>query len=143
MLLFGKSFATTDFYPFVSPEKQQLFTQLTHELRCLVCQNENLAASQASLANELRMKIYTKVQAGETEQQIIDYMVQRYGEFVLYKPPLNRLTTVLWWGPFVLLLLAFSTLMLVIWVRKKRVHLGQLTADEQLKVEQILGAVEE
>lgn len=76
------------------------------ELRCLVCQNETLAASHADLAVDLRRQIRLKLSEGQSERQILDYMVERYGDFVLYRPPLKTTTVLLWVGPFALLLVA-------------------------------------
>src|SRR5262245_46180628 len=77
--------------------------RIAEELRCLVCQNETLAASHADLAVDLRKQIRQKLQQGQSEQQILDFMVQRYGDFVLYRPPLKSSTWLLWAGPFLLL----------------------------------------
>lgn len=88
---------------FETPEAEQTYKKMIHELRCLVCQNQNLADSDADLAKDLRHQTYEMVQSGKNEQQIIDYMVERYGEFVLYRPRLRGFTALLWIGPFVLL----------------------------------------
>jgi cytochrome c-type biogenesis protein CcmH len=77
--------------------------RISHELRCLVCQNETIAASNADLALDLRAQIREQLKAGRSEREILDYMVQRYGDFVLYKPPVKPVTWLLWGGPFVLL----------------------------------------
>lgn len=91
---------------------------IAEELRCLVCQNETIAASHADLAVDLRRQIALKLQAGQGKQEIIDFMVARYGEFVLYRPALNARTLLLWFGPFVLLLVAGTVL--VINIRRRR-----------------------
>lgn len=91
---------------------------IAEELRCLVCQNETIAASHADLAVDLRKQIRLKLQAGQSQQQIIDFMVERYGEFVLYRPRLESRTALLWLGPFVLLVIAL--LALAINVRRRR-----------------------
>ncbi len=91
---------------FDDPEKETLYRHLVGEMRCLVCQNESLAASNADLAQDLREEIYEMVLAGRSEQEIIDYMVQRYGDFVLYRPPVKPETWPLWAGPGLLLLIA-------------------------------------
>lgn len=80
--------------------------KVAEELRCLVCQNETIAASHADLAVDLRKQIRTKLSEGQSEQQIIDFMVERYGDFVRYRPALNASTALLWIGPFALLLAA-------------------------------------
>lgn len=76
---------------------------ISAELRCLVCQNESLAGSRADLALDLRREIRTLIKDGKTDIEITDFMVSRYGDFVLYRPPVNRVTWLLWFGPFVLL----------------------------------------
>lgn len=91
---------------------------IAEELRCLVCQNETIAASQADLAVDLRKQIRLKLQAGQSQQQILDFMVQRYGDFVLYRPPFKGTTVLLWLGPFALLLIAAAVM--VVNVRRRR-----------------------
>ena len=87
---------------------------LSEELRCLVCQNETLAASHAALAVDLREQIREKLRAGQSEQQVADFLVERYGEFVLYRPRWSATTLLLWLGPFLLLLIAAVALLRVI-----------------------------
>ena len=91
---------------------------IAEELRCLVCQNETIAASHADLAVDLRKQIRTKLKAGQSKQQIVDFMVERYGDFVLYNPPLKSTTLLLWLGPFALLAVAAGVL--VANVRRRR-----------------------
>ena len=103
-----------DRYPFHSQTKRQQFVSMTQQLRCLVCQNESLASSNAPLALDLKRQVYKMVRQGKTSRQIKDYLVKRYGDFVLFNPPLQVNTIVLWYGPLVLLLLAFLIVMLVL-----------------------------
>ena len=84
--------------------------EISKELRCLVCQNESLSASRASLAVDLRDQIRERMRKGETDQQIVDYLVSRYGDFVLYRPPFKATTLLLWLGPLVLLAAGFALL---------------------------------
>ena len=91
---------------------------IAEELRCLVCQNETIAASHADLAVDLKNQIRIKLTEGQSQKQILDFMVERYGDFVLYRPPLKTTTVLLWLGPFTLL--AIAVLMLVINVRRRR-----------------------
>ena len=91
---------------FADPQQQRRYRTLLEELRCLVCQNQTLADSHAELAQDLRSQIYDMVDEGQSNQIIIDYLVERYGNFVLYRPPLNPNTLLLWFGPFLLLVLA-------------------------------------
>ena len=91
---------------------------IAEELRCLVCQNETIAASNADLAVDLKNQIRIKLNEGQSQKQILDFMVDRYGDFVLYRPPLKTTTVLLWVGPFTLL--AIAVLMLVLNVRRRR-----------------------
>ena len=78
---------------------------MSQELRCLVCQNQTLSDSNAPLAEDLRKEIRTQMRAGKTDQEVIDYLVARYGDFVRYRPPVNTNTALLWFGPFLLLII--------------------------------------
>ncbi len=90
--------------PVEDPQIDQRMQALTQQLRCLVCQNETLADSRADLAEDLRKEIREQMKAGKSDQEIIAFLTQRYGDFVLYKPPVKATTYLLWFGPFVLLL---------------------------------------
>ena len=92
--------STDTLVEFSNPEKQALYNQLIKELRCLVCQNQNLADSNADLAKDLREKTYTMVDQGMDYESIIKFMVDRYGDFVLYRPPVKPVTLILWFSPF-------------------------------------------
>lgn len=107
--------AAIDLLEFDDPAQEQRYRDLIDELRCLVCQNQNLADSDAELARDLRGKAYEMVRAGQSDQDILGYMVDRYGDFVLYRPPVNMSTVFLWVGPFVILVLC-----LLILIRKAR-----------------------
>src|SRR5882724_4599492 len=89
--------------PFEDPQIEQRMKALTQQLRCLVCQNETLADSQATLAEDLRSIIREQMNAGKSDQEIIAFLTQRYGDFVLYKPQVKPVTYLLWFGPFVLM----------------------------------------
>lgn len=97
----------TDRYPFSHEQQAQQFNQLIQEFRCLVCQNEDLASSNAALAEDLRQQVYQMVIAGKSNQEITDYMVNRYGDFVLFKPPVVEKTIFIWCLPFILLIAGF------------------------------------
>jgi len=117
LLLPSIASAVQDYYHFDSLKEQNRFNALTSQLRCLVCQNQNLAESNAPLANDLRNQVYEKIQQGQSDQTIIDYLVARYGDFILYQPPMNVMTIGLWFGPFLLLILGLGGLIFYI---KKR-----------------------
>jgi len=89
---------------FANQQQQARFDKLTQELRCLVCQNQNLADSDAPLAHDLRREVHQMLLAGRTNEQIKQFLVQRYGDFVLYRPPVQKNTYLLWLAPLVLLL---------------------------------------
>src|SRR6266852_1182474 len=96
--------------PVEDPQIEQRMQALTQQLRCLVCQNETLADSQADLAEDLRRQIREQMKAGKSDQEIIAFLTQRYGDFVLYKPPVKATTYLLWFGPFVFLLMGIAVL---------------------------------
>ena len=93
-----------------TPDLDRRVADLANELRCLVCQNQTLADSNAPLAVDLRSQIRSQLEAGRSERDVLDFMVARYGDFVLYKPPLKPSTVALWAGPFVLLALGLAFL---------------------------------
>jgi cytochrome c-type biogenesis protein CcmH len=87
------------------PVVEQRMIKIAEEMRCLVCQNESLAGSHADLAEDLRREIRDQIRAGKSDQEVMDFMVTRYGDFVRYRPPVKPTTWLLWFGPFVLLLI--------------------------------------
>jgi cytochrome c-type biogenesis protein CcmH len=109
------------------PALEKRVNEIGQELRCLVCQNQTIADSQAGLATDLKDQIREQLKAGRTPQQIVDFMVERYGDFVLYRPPLKATTVLLWVGPFLLLAAGIAGGVLV--VRRRR---GLVTDPEQL-----------
>jgi cytochrome c-type biogenesis protein CcmH len=114
LLLAHPVIAGIEVHQFKTEELEARYKKLTHELRCLVCQNQNLADSNAPLAKQLREEAYTMLNKGASDQDVIDFMVKRYGDFVLYSPPLKSTTYLLWIGPFVLLLGAIVIMQMVI-----------------------------
>lgn len=113
--------------------------ELAQELRCLVCQNETIAASHADLAVDLRKQIRLKLAAGESQQQIVDFMVARYGDFVLYRPPLKASTVLLWLGPFVLLVVAGLLMALNIRRRRRGVLPQEWSQEQAQRARTLLG----
>ncbi|MBP6734866.1 MAG: cytochrome c-type biogenesis protein CcmH [Chromatiaceae bacterium] len=109
---------TLEEFKFQDPAQAEDFRRLTAELRCLVCQNESLAGSQADLAQDLRKEVYRLLQSGKSRQEVITFLVDRYGDFVLYDPPLKPSTYPLWFGP--LLLAGVGGLFLLLTLRKKK-----------------------
>ena len=109
---------------------------LAHELRCLVCQNQTLAESNAPLAVDLRNQIKEQLAAGKSDREVIDFLVERYGDFVLYRPPFKAITVALWLGPFVFLLAGLY--FLVRFVRRRRVPAPELSAAERQRAAKLL-----
>jgi cytochrome c-type biogenesis protein CcmH len=120
------------------PQIEQRMRAMTQQLRCLVCQNETLADSQADLAEDLRKQIREQMKAGKSDQEIIAFLTQRYGDFVLYNPPVKATTYLLWFGPFVLLLGGTAFLFRFIKRRRELIPDRPLTADERRRAEEIL-----
>ena len=110
--------------------------ELAGELRCLVCQNQSLAESNAGLAVDLRNQIREQLARGASEREVVDFMVARYGDFVLYRPPLKASTFLLWFGPFVLLVAGIYVL--IRRIRHQRTMNGRLSEADRLRVEQLL-----
>ena len=123
-----------------SPETEQRIRQLEEKLRCLVCQNQSLADSNAELAGDLRLQVREQVKAGRSDQEITDYMVQRYGDFVLYEPPFKASTALLWIGPFVLLAGAIAALIAILRRRRAAPEQTTLAPHERSLVERALSA---
>ncbi|MEC8148217.1 MAG: cytochrome c-type biogenesis protein [Pseudomonadota bacterium] len=98
-------------YSFENPTQQEIFQNLLEELRCLVCQNQSLADSASGLATDLRDEVYQMVGEGKAEGDIKAFLVERYGNFVLYDPPLNPSTSVLWFAPFLMTTLALGLIL--------------------------------
>lgn len=101
----------TELYAFASPLYKQRFYDLTNEFRCLVCQNQTLADSNAPLAQDMRKQILMMINQGETDKDITNFLVQRYGEFVRYQPPFNHATLLLWMMPAILLVIGLTLLL--------------------------------
>lgn len=122
------------------PVLEERLMNLSRELRCLVCQNETLADSRADLAVDLRNEIREQMKAGKTDQEIIAFLTARYGDFVLYRPPVKGTTYFLWFGPFVLLLGGLFLLFRYLKQRRQLITEKPLSADQRRDVEALLQA---
>src|SRR5512143_2969125 len=109
------------------PVLEKRMIGLAEKLRCLVCQNESLASSHAELAEDLRREVREQMRQGKNDQEIIDYLVARYGDFVLYDPPMKSYTLLLWFGPFGLLLIGVGVLFYQLRKRRRTVPEAQLS----------------
>jgi cytochrome c-type biogenesis protein CcmH len=122
------------------PAVEKRLMDLAEELRCLVCQNQSLADSNADLAVDLRNEVRSQIQAGKSDAEIRAWLTQRYGDFVLYRPPVKATTILLWVGPFVLLVGGLLGLLVALRRRRARVALPALTDEERARAEALLGA---
>ncbi|WP_028239447.1 cytochrome c-type biogenesis protein [Stutzerimonas azotifigens] len=111
--------AAIDTYEFDSEAERERYRTLTEELRCPKCQNQNIADSNSPIAMDLRREIYRMLEEGRSNDEIVDYLVARYGDFVRYRPPLNSTTLLLWYGPAGLLVIGFGVVVVML-VRRRR-----------------------
>lgn len=131
------SYAAVEIKKFESPQQEQRYKNIIEELRCLVCQNQNLAGSDAGLAQDLRKQVYKMLREGQSDKEILDFMVTRYGDFVLYRPPFKASTFFLWVGPFIIF--AIGLFVLVRFIRqRKNVVATTLTDNDKEKLKQLL-----
>lgn len=137
--LFGAALAK-EAQPNEDPQIEQRMKLLTEQLRCMVCQNETLDASRADLAENLRKEIREQIKAGKSDQEIIAFLTQRYGDYVLYNPPVKKTTYLLWFGPFVLLIGGTVVLYRYLKNRREMIKDSPLTAEERKRAEEILNA---
>ena len=136
-MLFGTNVqAAIDTFEFDNAQQEKTFHELTKLLRCPKCQNQNIADSNAELAKDLRNKTYELVKQGQTKDQVVDYMVARFGNFVRYDPPVTPATIFLWLGP--LLFIIFGLLVLFKQIKKQRSKTTHLDDQEQQKLQALL-----
>lgn len=138
LCLLSPTSVAKDAQPNEDPKIEQRMKALTQQIRCLVCQNETLADSRADLAEDLRKQIREQMRAGKSDQEILAFLTQRYGDFVLYNPPVKKTTYLLWFGPFVLLV--GGTVVLYRYLKSRRAMIKEepLSADERTRAEEIL-----
>ena len=122
------------------PVLEERLMTLAGDLRCLVCQNQTLAESNAELAADLRNEIREQMRRGASDQDVIDYLVARYGDFVLYRPPLKATTLLLWSGPAILLLIGIVIMMRSLGRRREEIAEAPLTEAERARAQALLGA---
>jgi cytochrome c-type biogenesis protein CcmH len=120
------------------PELEKRVMKLSQELRCLVCQNETLADSRADLAVDLRNQVREQMRAGKTDEEIIAFLTARYGDFVLYRPPVRPATYLLWFGPFILLVGGLFVLYRYVNQRRALIPSGPLSSQERAQAERLL-----
>lgn len=123
------------------PVLEQRVMALAEDLRCLVCQNQTLADSHADLAIDLKNEIRERMKAGATDRDVIDYLVARYGDFVLYRPPVNPMTMLLWFGPLLILVLGLTVLFRYV-ARRRRPAAEELAEPDEKRVQALLAEAE-
>ncbi len=141
LALTGVARAAIDTYEFRDEAERERFRVLTEELRCPKCQNQNIADSNAPIATDLRREIYRMLEAGKSNDEIVDFLVARYGDFVRYKPPVNGRTLLLWYGPAGLLVGGLLVLGVIV-LRRRRVENAPgdalLSSDERARLDALL-----
>jgi cytochrome c-type biogenesis protein CcmH len=138
MMLAHVSHAKIESVEFDNEQMQEDYKVLINELRCLVCQNQNLADSNAELAQDLRHQVVEQLQQGKSRDDIVAYMVARYGDFVMYRPPVKGTTLLLWFGPLVFLLVAVTVVIVFVRKQKQKV-VADVPEQEKSKAHSLLG----
>lgn len=141
MLTVSSTVFAVDIYQLSNPEQQKIYESLTSQLRCLVCQNQTIADSNAELAGDLRRQVFEMLKQGKSRDEIVQFMTDRYGDFVLYNPPLKAKTGLLWIGPIVFLVVGLA---MIFWVirRKKQAKVVGLDREKQQKIRHLLENVD-
>ena len=137
---FAMAQVQTEDQPSGDPVIEQRLAKLSHELRCLQCQNQTLADSPSGLAADLRREIRAQMKAGKSDQEVIAFLTQRYGQFILYRPRVTPMTYLLWFGPFVLLLAGLLVLFRYIKQRRDEITEQPLTAEDRRRAEEMLSS---
>lgn|SRR5690554_1666369 len=142
LAVFGSAQASIDTFEFSNQAERERYRGLVEELRCPKCQNQNIADSDAPIAMDMRVEIFNKLERGESNDEIVDYLVERYGDFVRYKPPVNKSTYVLWYAPAGFLLFGFAMVAVIVMRRRRAVSAQQteqvLSGDEKDRLADIL-----
>lgn len=122
------------------PVIESRMLKLAAEMRCLVCQNQSLADSHSDFAIDLRREMRDMIKQGKTDAEVVDFMVQRFGDFVLFRPPMKTTTVLLWFGPIILLLIGGSVLFISLMRRRRRIDEVPLSEQDTRRAEQLLGS---
>lgn len=137
--LAGQAMAAIDVYEFPTEDERKRYQKFLEELRCPKCKNNNLAGTNSEIADDLRRELHKMVLEGKSDDEIIDFMVSRYGDFVLYRPPVQTNTIALWAGPVIFLLIGFGAIAWIV-VRRRGLNAAEtaLTEEEQRQLAAIL-----
>ncbi len=131
LILSFQAQARFETHDFATEQMEQDYNVLVQELRCLVCQNQNLADSNAELAQDMRLRVYKMLSEGSSKEEIVDFMVTRYGDFVMYRPPVKKSTMILWFGP--LIFFAVAGLIVLSYVRRQKKEATAVVDEQQQK----------
>ena len=134
--------AAVEIKKFQKPEHEHRYKHLINEFRCVVCQNQNIADSNAALAKDLRKQVFRMIDAGKNDDEIMEFMVVRYGDFVLYRPQFNSMTFLLWVGPFIIFVIGLYFLISFIRQRKK-MTVTELSNKDKEKLKKLLNEKEQ
>lgn len=135
----ASAIAAIDPYEFDSETQRERYQHFIEEMRCPKCQNQNLAGSDAPIAKDLRHELQRLLKEGKSDGEIVDHMVSRYGEFILYEPPFDAKTAVLWLAPIAFVLIGVAVLINIARRRAAQSGTAELSADEQARLRQLLG----
>ena len=140
LLFFTTGVAAREAQPLVAdPVVEARMAALGSQLRCLVCQGQSIAESDSGFANDVRREMRLMMEQGRSDAEVIDFLVQRYGDFILFKPPMKSTTALLWLGPFILVLLASGILFMTLRRRRRQIDDEALTEEQLRRAEALLG----
>lgn len=142
LVVSGSSLAAIDTYEFADEQTRERFHQLNGELRCPKCQNQSLGDSNSPIATDLRREVYRLLKEGKSDREIKDFLVARYGEYILYRPELSRHTLMLWLAPVFLLLIGLVVVLVLVKRRRSAVQSATLDVNEQKNLKALLDASE-
>jgi cytochrome c-type biogenesis protein CcmH len=134
--------AAIDEHEFSTVEAERRYNQFINEIRCPQCQNASIAGSDAPIAADLRQEVYDQMQEGRTDEQIMGFLKERYGDFISYRPPLNATTFLLWFGPLILLLLGFLVVRRMLAGMQQGDNAATLTTEEASKLDRVISGQE-
>jgi cytochrome c-type biogenesis protein CcmH len=132
------AYASIDTYEFANQEQEARYKQFIDELRCPKCQNQSLSGSNAPIAMDLRKQLYVMIEDGKSDDEIVNYMLDRYGDFILYKPRLTAQTLMLWGAPLVFLAIGLWILVRLLKSRRAIGRPQELSAEEQVQLQKLL-----
>lgn len=129
---------SSETFEFADEVQKTRYQALAKELRCPKCQNQNLADSNAPISKDLKLEVYNLLQEGKSDKEIVDFMVERYGEFVLYRPKVSKVTYVLWYGPAVLIIIGIICVIVIVRKKPAKKVSAELTDEQKAQLESIL-----